>query len=237
MPWRAACGSRHPARDGRPPAPETDGCQRRSQGTACGPQAQTDPQNFRNKSAPVQAPAINCKSGPLNPVPDRHTLHQRRRHQPRVRAATAACRAGQTCMLYFVILAPILTFVVSAGPLVLRSLLWTEWPVLKASRSGAAPYENGMPENGMPQAAFVRRQSPCRTGIRHLCLPGTCDNVLAYIYIYIYIERQGLKPEHCQGTSSLGTNTCAIMHRPGSDKLCRRACLHFATGRQGIYKS
>ena len=53
--------------------------------------------------------------------------------------------------------------------------------MLKASRSGTAPYENGMPENGMPQAALVSRQSPCRAGIRHLCLPDTCNIVLAYI--------------------------------------------------------
>ena len=230
MPWRAACGSRHPARDGRPPAPETDGCQRRSQGTACGPEAQTDPQNCRNKSAPVQAPAINCKSGPLNPVPDRHTLHQCRRHQPGARAATAACRAGQTCMLYFVILAPILTFVVSAGPLVLRSLLWTKWPVLKASRSGAAPYENGMPENGMPRAAFVSRQSPCRAGIRHLCLSDTCNIVLAYIQNgkgsnpNIAREHHPLTPTHvpCIGRD-------LINHAGGMPSFRHR--------RQGIYKS
>ena len=53
--------------------------------------------------------------------------------------------------------------------------------MLKASRSGTAPYENGMPENGMPQAALVSRQSPCRAGIRHLCLPDTCDILPAYI--------------------------------------------------------
>ena len=46
-------------------------------------QAPTDPQNCRNKLAPVQAPAINCKSGLLSPVPDKRSPHQRRRHQPR----------------------------------------------------------------------------------------------------------------------------------------------------------
>ena len=166
-------------------------------------QVPTDPQNCRNKSAHMQAPAINCRSGLLNPIPDKQSPHQRRRHLPH---GLTLLPAGRVI--------PVLLFRCSGQDGRCRR------------HSGTAACENGMPENGIRVPAIALQswhQAPVSAPA--LATMSSC--------IYVYVERQGLKPKHCQGTSSPGTGACATRWQV-SCKLCRPACLHSVTSLQGI---
>ena len=178
-------------------------------------QAPTDPQNCRNKPAPMPAPAIGCKSGLPNAVSDKHNLHQCCRHLytlfPDSGATShicAFCRPPRPAKHVLDKMAGAEGITVGRGTI-------RKWHAWKSDAPGCTCVPEIALQNWHQASVSARHLQQC---------PRT------------YIERQGLKPEHCQGTSSFGTNTRAT-RRPGSDKLCRRAGLHSGTGPQGIYQS